>query len=191
MSIVSGDNSYVIASAALTMIMTPGLGFFYGGMVNKKNMLTTIAYCFIVFSIVSVVWALIGFSLVFGDTTNSGFLGGCSHCGLLNVNGIPNANYGPTVPVASVFFFQLKFAAITPALILGTVTGRVKLSFFALFTVVWTLIVYCPIAHWMWNVQGWANVWGIQDFAGGNVVHISSGTAALACAIYLGKRKEK
>jgi Amt family ammonium transporter len=105
MGVDTGDNSYVIISSALTMIMTPGLGFFYGGMVNKKNMLTTIAYCFIVFSIVSVVWALIGFSLVFGDTTNSGFIGDCSHCGLLNINEIPDPNYGPTVPVASVFFF--------------------------------------------------------------------------------------
>ena len=178
----TGDTAWLLTASAFVMIMTPGLGFFYGGMTKKSNLLSTITYCFMIQSLITILWYLFGFSLVFGKSTN-GFIGDFNYSCLENVGDIPNPNYGPTIPFKLFFFFQLKFAAITPALILGAVIDRVKIVPLLIFIFFWMILAYFPIAYWMWNVNGWAYKLGVLDFAGGNVVHISSGFAALACGI--------
>ena len=185
-----GDTTWVLASSCLVMIMTPGLGFFYGGLVSNKNLLSTIAYCYISFALISIVWYVLGFSLIFGTTSNgSGFLGDTSLVGLDFDWKSPSPNYGSTIPAIVFFFFQIKFATITPALIAGAVAERMRLSRFLMFVAIWSILIYCPVGHWVWNVDGWAFKLGAIDFAGGFVVHMTSGFSALAAALVVGKRK--
>jgi len=182
-----GDNAWVMISGCLVMFMTPGVGFFYGGMVNKKNVLSTIAYCMLVFSVASITWALVGFSLAFGNPTAAdGFIGDCVYCGLRNIS-LQDVNlYASTIPFPTFFFFQTMFAAITPAIFIGSVIGRIRMSFLLIITVSFVLIVYSPIAYWVWNKNGWLYKLGALDFAGGDVIHIPAGFAGLASALYLG-----
>lgn len=169
------------------MFMTPGVGFFYGGMVNKKNLLSTIAYCLLVFCIASVTWGLVGFSLAFGNTTGAnGYIGDCVYCGLRNISLTVYTEYAGTIPLASFFFFQTMFAAITPAIFIGSIIGRIRVPFLIVLTVAFNIIVYSPIAYWVWNHQGWLYKMGALDFAGGDVIHIPAGFAGLASAVYLG-----
>ena len=187
-----GDNAWLLAASCLVMFMTPGVGFFYGGMVDKKNMLSTIAYCLLTFCVASITWALLGFSLAFGNETGAnGFIGDCVYCGLRNLVHNDNNVYAPTVPLVSFFIFQTMFAAISPALLVGSIVGRVKISFVLIFTVAFNIIIYAPIAYWLWNKNGWLYKMGTVDFAGGNVIHIPAGFAALAAAIYTGHGEQK
>jgi len=180
------------------MLMTPALGFFYGGLVRRKNLVATIVQCFAIFCVVSLVWALWGYSMTFGPTWFSissqsrtyGLLGNLSHVGLLNVGSTPNAAYSSTIPELLYFAFQLKFAAITPALIIGAFAGRVRLKPLLIFIVLWTTFIYAPIAMWIWNPGGWLHTLGVVDFAGGLVVHTSAGVSAVAAAIVIGRRPE-
>jgi len=191
-AIDTGDTSWVLASTALVMIMTPGVGFFYGGLVNHTNILTTITQSFITFAVVSLLWFFLGFSLVFGPSSNdSGFLGDLTYGVLENVGMEPHSFYATTCPFIVFFFFQLTFAAITPALISGAISTRIKLSSFTVFVIAWSILVYAPIGHWVWNEKGWALKLGAIDFAGGFVVHTSSGFAALAGALVIGKRHDQ
>jgi Amt family ammonium transporter len=170
------------------MLMTPGLALFYGGMVRRKNVLGTIMQSFIALGVVSVQWVLIGYSLAFGPDFGH-FIGNLSWAGLNGVGFTPNPDYAATVPHQAYMLFQMMFAVITPALITGAFAERFKFSTYLLFLLLWSTFVYCPIAHWVWGVGGWIRNMGALDFAGGLVVHISSGTAALVAAIMVGKRK--
>jgi len=183
----SGDTAFVLVSAALVMLMTPGLALFYGGMVRGKNVLGTIMQSFIILGIISVEWALWGYSMAFGPD-HGGIIGGLDWFGLRGVGLEPSADYGTTIPHAAFMIFQGMFAVITPALITGAVAERMKFSAFLLFTLLWATFVYNPLAHWVWGVGGWMGGRGALDFAGGTVVHISSGISALAAAIIIGKR---
>ncbi len=181
----AGDTGWVLTSAALVLAMIiPGLALFYGGMVRSKNVLSTIMHSFIAICLVSIVWVFWGYSLAFG-TDISGFIGGMEFLGLAGVG--PEPVEGSTIPHAAFMVFQLMFAGITVALISGAIAERMKFSAFALFAVLWVTIIYAPLAHWVWG-GGWLAGLGDLDFAGGTVVHISSGVAALACALVLGKR---
>ena len=187
----AGDNAWVLISAALVLMMTaPGLALFYGGLVRRKNILATMMQSFAMMGLITVVWALLGYSLAFGP--GNGFIGGFDHAFLRGVGLAPNPNYGGTIPEQTFMIYQLMFAIITPALITGAFAERVKFSAMAIFLTLWSLIVYCPMAHMIWGVGGLLNVaggrWPVLDFAGGTVVHITSGIAALVTAIYLGKR---
>ena len=184
----SGDTAWVLMSTALVMLMTPGLALFYGGMVRSKNVLGTIMHSFIAIALVSIQWILFGYSLSFGPDVN-GFIGNLSWAGLGNVGLTPNADYAPTVPHLAFMVYQMMFAVITPALISGAFAERIKFSSFLLFTLAWTTIVYDPVAHWVWGAGGWLKNLGVLDFAGGIVVHATSGFSALAAALYIGKRK--
>jgi Amt family ammonium transporter len=187
----SGDNAWVLVSAALVLLMTaPGLALFYGGLVRRKNILGTMMESFAMMGLITVLWALVGYSLAFG--AGNGFIGGFEHVFLRGVTLAPNPNYGGTVPELTYMIYQLMFAIITPALITGAFAERVKFSAMAVFLSLWSLLVYCPLAHMIWGVGGILNAaggrWPVLDFAGGTVVHISSGVAALVTALYLGKR---
>lgn len=184
----SGDVSWVAASAALVMLMTPALGFFYAGLVRKKNLVSTLVQCLAIFAIVSLVWALWGYSLVFGPSIR-GFIGDFSLAGLNGIGAKP-IDYAPTIPGLLFFFFQLKFAAITPALIIGAFAERINFKSLLIFIVLWTTLIYSPIAHWIWNEAGWLKAIGAIDFAGGTVVHIAAGLSALAAALMIGRRKD-
>ncbi len=184
----SGDTAWVLISSALVMLMTPGLALFYGGMVRKKNVLGTIMQSFIIVALVSVQWALWGYSLSFGPDVHH-FIGDLAWFGLNNVGQTPNADYAATIPHQVFMVFQMMFAVITPALITGAVAERFKFKTFLVFTLLWCTFVYDPIAHWVWGMGGWIHNMGALDFAGGTVVHISSGVAALAAALIVGKRK--
>jgi Amt family ammonium transporter len=184
----TGDTAFLLISAALVMLMTPALGLFYGGMVRQKNVLGTIMQSFFILGLVSLIWAAVGYSLAFGPGGN-GFLGGMAWAGLRGVGQAPNRDYAATVPHLAFMVFQLMFAVITPALITGAFAERMKFSSFLAFVVCWSLLVYSPICHWVWGVGGWIRQLGALDFAGGTVVHISSGAAALAAAIAVGKRR--
>jgi ammonium transporter, Amt family len=184
----SGDTAFVIISAALVMVMTPALGLFYGGMVRNKNVLGTIMQSFIILAIISVEWVLWGYTMSFGPDHGS-IIGGFDWFGLAGVGMDPHSTYGTTIPHLAFMIFQCMFAVITPALITGAVAERMKFSAFLIFTVLWATIVYNPVCHWVWGIGGWISKLGALDFAGGTVVHISSGISALAAAIYLGKRK--
>jgi Amt family ammonium transporter len=174
------------------MFMTPGVGFFYGGMVNKKNLLSTIAYCLLVFCIATITWALVGFSLAFGNSSAAtGFIGDCTYCGLRNLSLTLTSDYAPTIPLTSFFFFQTMFAAITPAIFIGSVIGRIRIPFLIILTMAFNIIVYSPIAFWVWNHEGWLFKMGALDFAGGDVIHIPAGFAGLASAMYLGHGEKK
>ncbi len=183
----SGDTAFVLVSAALVMLMTPGLALFYGGMVRGKNVLGTIMQSFIILGIISVEWALWGYSMAFGPD-HGGIVGGLEWFGLKGVGLEPSADYGTTIPHAAFMIFQCMFAVITPALITGAFAERMKFSAFLLFTLLWATLVYNPLCHWVWGVGGWMGGMGALDFAGGTVVHISSGISALAAAILIGKR---
>lgn len=184
----TGDTAWVLISAALVLAMTmPGLALFYGGLVRSKNVLGTITHSLIILCLVSLIWVLWGYSLAFGPDVG-GFIGNLDWVGLNGVGGEPHAVYGPTIPHQVFMLFQLMFAAITPALITGAFAERMKFSALVLFSVLWITLIYCPLAHWIWG-QGWLAKLGALDFAGGAVVHISSGWAALACVLVLGKRQ--
>lgn len=185
----SGDIAWLIASTALVMLMTPALGFFYGGLVRKKNLISTIVQCVAIFAVISIIWALWGYSLVFGNSIG-GVIGDLS---LLGLNSLSIQTVNPllagTVPELLFFAFQLKFAAITPALIIGACAERIKFRSLMIFIVLWSTFIYMPIAHWVWNPDGWLRGLGSIDFAGGIVVHISAGISALAAALVVGRRK--
>lgn len=186
-SMDTGDTAYVLVSAAMVMLMIPGLAFFYSGMVRAKNVLATALQSFFSLALVSVLWVLVGFSLAFGTDIN-GLIGGLNFAGFNGVGQEPNADFAATIPFLAFAVFQLFFAAITPALITGAFAERMKFWAFMLFTGLWLLLVYAPLAHWVWAPGGWIREMGALDFAGGTVVHISAGVAALAAAIVIGKR---
>jgi len=184
----SGDTAFVLLSAALVMLMTPGLAMFYGGMVRKKNVLGTLMHSFVAIALVSIQWILIGYSLSFGPDIN-GIIGGLDWIGLRGVGVEPNSDYAATVPHIAFMIYQAMFAVITPALIAGAFAERMKFSAFLVFTLLWSTLVYDPVAHWVWGTGGWLKNMGVLDFAGGIVVHITSGISALAAAIFVGRRK--
>jgi len=184
----SGDTAFVLVCAAMVMFMTPGLALFYGGMVRAKNVLATVMQSFFALGLVSVLWVLVAYSLAFGPDKGH-LIGGLDHLGFAGVGQDPNPDLSPTIPHITYAVFQLFFAVITPALITGAFAERMKFSAFALFTTVWLLVVYAPLAHWVWAPGGWIRELGALDFAGGTVVHMSSGVAALAAAIVIGRRR--
>jgi len=185
-----GDTAWMLVATALVMVMLPGLALFYGGLVRRKNVLSTIMHSFFGLALVSVVWVLIGFSLAFGsDITGLGLIGGPDYLGFSNVGLAPSPIYGATVPFVLFAGFQLMFAAITPALISGAFAERKRFRSFVIFTVLWSLLVYSPVAHWVWATDGWLFKLGALDFAGGTVVHASSGVAALVAALAIGRRR--
>jgi Amt family ammonium transporter len=187
--ISAGDTAWVLASAALVMIMTPGLGFFYGGLVRRKNVLSTVMHSFFILCLISVQWVLWGYSLAFGpDWKGLGIIGDLSWAGLTGVGVKPNADYAATIPHQAYMVFQLMFAVITPALISGAFAERKRFKAFILFSLLWATFVYDPLAHWVWGHGGWLGKLGALDFAGGTVVHISSGVSALVAAWVLGRR---
>jgi Amt family ammonium transporter len=187
----SGDTAFVLISGALVMLMTPGLAFFYGGLVRRKNALNTMMMSFVAMGLVGVLWAAIGYSLAFskGPEGLDSFLGGLSFLGLRGVGAEPNADYAATVPQSAFMLYQCMFAVITPALISGAVAERMKFSSYVLFCLLWSLFVYSPVAHWVWSPGGWAHRMGALDFAGGTVVHINAGVAALVATLLIGNRK--
>lgn len=188
----AGDNAWMLVSAALVLMMTgPGLALFYGGLVRKKNVLGTMMHSFLMMAVITVVWALVGYSLVFGE--GSAVIGGLKYAFLNGVGTAPNADYAGTIPQATFMVYQLMFAIITPALISGAFAERMKFSAMLLFMTLWIFIVYFPMAHMVWGKGGLLNAYlggsiATFDFAGGTVVHITSGVSALVCALYLGKR---
>ena len=185
----SGDTSWLLISTALVMFMTPGLALFYGGLVRTKNVLGTIMQSFFALALVSVLWVLVGYTLAFGPD-RGGLIGGLTFWGLRGVGQAPSETYATTVPHLAFSMYQLMFAIITPALITGAVAERMRFSAYVLFLALWSLLVYAPVAHWVF-ADGWLGLAGVGalDFAGGTVVHINAGVAALAAIIYLGRRK--
>ncbi len=184
----SGDTAFVLISAALVMLMTPGLALFYGGMVRKKNVLSTIMHSLIVLGLVSIQWVMIGYSLAFGPD-HASLIGGLNWLGLSGVGQTPNPDYAATIPALVFMAFQLMFAIITPALISGSIAERMRFPAFVLFVLAWATLIYDPLAHWVWGNGGFLRNMGALDFAGGTVVHISSGVSGLVAALVLGKRK--
>jgi Amt family ammonium transporter len=188
--ISTGDTAWVLASAALVMFMTPGLALFYGGLVRAKNVLGTIMQSLFALGLVSILWVLIGYTLAFGPDIG-GIIGGLDFAGFRGVGQAPNAAYAPTIPHLAFAMYQMMFAIITPALITGAVAERMRFSAYVLFLTLWSILVYTPLAHWVFG-YGWLGTWaglGALDFAGGTVVHINAGAAALAAIVYLGKRR--
>src|ERR1700733_12529567 len=189
----SGDNAWMLVSAALVLLMTgPGLALFYGGLVRRKNVLSTMMHSFLMMGLITVLWAFVGYSLVFSEGTP--FIGGLKYAFLHGVGTEPNADYAATIPQGTYMIYQLMFAIITPALISGAYAERMKFSAMVLFTTLWAFIVYFPMAHMVWGKGGFLNAYlggrvPTFDFAGGTVVHITSGVSALVCALYLGKRE--
>ncbi len=184
----SGDTAFMLVSAALVMLMTPGLALFYGGMVRSKNVLATIMENFILLAVISVLWAFYGYSLAFGPDVGH-FIGNLDWVGLAGVGFEPFKAYSETIPHQTFMIYQAMFAIITPALITGAFAERLKFSTFLVFMALWFTIVYCPVAHWVWGDGGWLKNLGALDFAGGTVVHINAGIAALAAALVVGKRQ--
>jgi Amt family ammonium transporter len=184
----AGDTAWVLICAALVMLMTPGVGLFYGGMVRRKNVIAMLIQSFIIVALVGVQWVLFGYSIAFGPDVG-GLIGGLQWAGLAGVGGAPNADYAGTIPHSVFMIFQAMFAIITPALILGAFADRIKFSTLLVFVLLWATIVYDPVAHWVWGIGGWVRNMGALDFAGGTVVHITAGISALAAAIVIGKRK--
>jgi len=185
----TGDTAWILISTALVMMMTaPGLAFFYGGLVRRKNVLATMMQSFFVLCLLSIQWILWGYSLAFGPDIGH-FIGSLAWFGLRGVTMAPNPDYAATIPHLLFMVYQMMFAVITPALITGAFAERMKFSTYAVFTLVWATLVYDPICHWVWGAGGWLRNMGALDFAGGTVVHISSGIAALVCALVLGKRR--
>jgi Amt family ammonium transporter len=186
-AIDTGAVAWVASATALVMIMTPALGFFYGGLVRRKNLIATIVECLMIFSVVSLAWALWGYSLAFGTPSLNGFIGNFNALALNGVGGQANALYSAAIPELLYFAFQLKFAAITPALIIGAFAGRARLKPLMIFIVLWVTLIYCPVAAWVWNPGGWLYQLGIRDFAGGLVVHTTAGVSAIAAALIIGQ----
>ena len=184
----AGDIAWVLMSTALVMLMTPALSFFYGGLVRRKNLVSTLVQCLIIFAVVSLIWLFWGYSLVYGPSLG-GIIGNLSLVGLNNIGVNSVSPYAPRVPELLFFAFQLKFAAITPALIIGACAERIRFKSLLIFVILWSTLIYSPIAHWMWNANGWLRVLGAVDFAGGIVVHIAAGLSALAAALIVGRRK--
>jgi ammonium transporter, Amt family len=189
----AGDNAWMLTSAALVLLMTgPGLALFYGGLVRRKNVLSTMMHSFVMMGLITLIWALVGYSLVFSE--GNPFIGGLKYAFLNGVGTDPNADYAGTIPQLTYMIYQLMFAVITPALISGAYAERMKFSAMALFTTLWAFLVYFPMAHMVWGKGGFLNAYlggrvPTFDFAGGTVVHITSGVSALVCAVYLGKRE--
>lgn len=192
--IVPGDVAWMLTSTALVLLMTPGLAFFYGGMIQPKNIISTMLQSFIAMGIVSIIWVFVGFSLAFGESIGPdkfGLIGNpFTFFMFKGVNGLTNPLLAPTIPLALFAMFQLKFAIITPALITGSFAGRVRFSAYILFMSLFVIFIYCPLAHWTWHPNGFLRNWGVLDFAGGTVVHMSAGFAALAGAMFLGPRRD-
>jgi Amt family ammonium transporter len=184
----AGDTAFMMTAAALVMFMTPGLALFYGGLVRSKNVLSTLVQSFFSLGVVGLIWVLYGYSLAFGPDIG-GMIGGLDWAFLNGVGLEPSDSYATTVPHIVFCAFQLMFASITPALITGAFAERIKFSGFLLFTVLWTTIVYLPVCHWVWAADGWLLKLGALDFAGGTVIHLNSGIAALLAAIFIGKRR--
>src|SRR6476620_669483 len=185
----TGDTAWMLMSTALVMIMLPGLALFYGGLVRSKNVLSTVMHSFFGLSLVSIVWVIVGFTLAFGpDLNGMGLIGNLDFAMFNGVGQAPSAVYAVTIPFMLFAMFQLMFAAITPALITGAFAERKRFGSFVLFTILWSILIYSPIAHWVWSVDGWLFKLGALDFAGGTVVHISSGVSALVVALMIGKR---
>ena len=183
-----GDTAWVLTATALVMLMTPGLALFYGGLVRRKNVLSILMQCMFILGLVSVTWVLAGYSLAFGKDLNGwGIIGGLDNVGLKGV-GVAPGPYAATIPSTAFALFQMMFAIITPALIIGAFAERKRFKAFVLFALLWSLLVYSPICHWVWGDNGWLRNMGVLDYAGGTVVHISSGVAALVAALVLGPR---
>ena len=187
MPINSADTAWVLVSAAMVMLMTPGVAFFYGGMVRRKNFLSTLMMCFVTLGLIGLLWVVYGYSLSFGSD-KWGIIGGFNFLGLNGVGQTPSSVYATTIPQLAFAAFQMMFAVITVALITGAVVERIKFSSLLVFSALWFTLVYCPVAHWVWG-GGWLQKMGFLDFAGGSVVHITAGVSALALAIILGPRK--
>ena len=187
-AISAGDTAWVLTAAALVMVMTPAVGFFYGGMVTSKNVVSVIKQSLLILGIVSIQWVVVGYSLVFGHDIG-GVIGGLNFFGLSGVGYAPNAAYAATIPQLAFMVFQAMFAIITPALIIGSFVERIRFRTLVLFVILWSTLVYDPIAHWVWGMGGWLHNLGALDFAGGTVVHISAGFAGLAAAMVIGKRR--
>jgi ammonium transporter, Amt family len=184
-----GDTAWMLTSSALVLMMTiPGLFLFYGGLVRRRNVLGTIMHSFIIVAVITIQWALWGYSLAFGPDIGGGWIGSLDWIGLNGVGPEPNADYAATIPHAAFMIYQMMFAIITPALITGAFAERIKFSSFLLFIILWATFIYDPLAHWVWGVKGFLREMGALDFAGGTVVHISSGASALVAAIMFGKR---
>ena len=183
-----GDIAWISTATALVMLMTPALGFFYAGLVRKKNLVSTLVQCLIIFAVSSLVWTFWGYSITFGSSI-SGFIGDLSLVGLNNIGINTVSQYASEIPELLFFAFQLKFAAITPALIIGACAERIKFRSLLIFTILWSTFIYSPVAHWVWNSNGWLHFLGAIDFAGGIVVHITAGFSALAAALVIGRRK--
>src|SRR5436309_4936992 len=188
MKIDSGDTAWLLVSAALVMLMTPALGFFYGGLVGEMNVLSALTHSFFILCLISVQWVLWGYSLAFSPDTGSGLIGGLGWIALKGVGQVPNPDYAATVPHQAFMAFQMMFAVITPALITGAFAERVSFKAYVIFALLWSTLVYDPIAHWVWGTGGWLRALGTLDFAGGTVVHITSGVSALVAAVVLGRR---
>jgi ammonium transporter, Amt family len=187
----TGDTAWMLAAAAMVLLMTPGLAYFYGGMIDTKNIISTMLQSFIAMGVISVLWILVGFSLAFGDDMGGGIIGNpASFFMFQNVLDGKPWSLAPTIPLVLFAFFQLKFAIITPALVTGTFAERIKFKSYILFLVLFSLLIYAPLAHWTWHPEGFLFKWGVLDFAGGTVVHMSAGFAALAASIYLRNKGE-
>jgi len=186
--ISAADTAWLLTASALVMLMTPGLAFFYGGMVRSKNVLNTLLLSFIALAVITLEWAVIGYSMAFGQDIGS-IIGGSNHLFLKGVGLQPSPDYATTVPALVFMVFQMMFAIITPALISGAIVERMKFSAYVWFILLWALFVYNPVCHWVWGKGGWLAKMGALDFAGGTVVHINAGISALVASILLGKRK--
>src|SRR5258708_33558323 len=180
----SGDTAWMLTASALVLLMTPGLSFFYGGMVSFRNVVSTMLQSVIALGVISLVWVLVGFSLAFGNDLGH-VVGNPLTFFMFDGVGDATSKLAPTIPLLVFSMFQLKFAIITPALFTGSFAERVRFSSYLLFMVLFSLFIYCPLAHWTWHPEGFLNKWGVKDFAGGTVVHMSAGWAALAGAILL------
>jgi Amt family ammonium transporter len=188
--IVPGDVAWMLTATALVLLMTPGLSFFYGGMVQRKNVISTMLQSFIAMGVVSILWVVVGFSLSFGDSIGGVIGNPMTYFMFRGVGGATHPTLAPTIPLALFALFQLKFAIITPALVTGSFAERVRFMSYLIFIVLFTLLIYCPVAHWTWHPDGFLHKWGVLDFAGGTVVHMTAGFAALAGALFLGRRKQ-
>jgi len=188
-TIDTGNTAWLLVATAMVMVMLPGLALFYGGLVRRKNVLSTIMHSFFGLALVSVVWVLIGFTIAFGpDVDGLGLIGGLDFAGFMGVGLEPSTVYGTTIPFVLFAGFQLMFAAITPALITGAFAERKRFASFVIFTVLWSVLVYSPLAHWVWSTDGWLFKLGVLDYAGGTVVHIASGVSAFVVAMMIGRR---
>ncbi len=187
-AINAGDTAWVLISAALVMLMTPALAFFYGGLVRRKNMLSVLMQCLMILCLISLQWVAFGYSLSFGPGQSS-LIGSLKWAFLNGVGMTPNADYAATIPHQAFMMFQMMFAVITPALIIGAFAERMKFSALCVFTLLWATLVYDPVTHWVWGTGGFLKQWGALDFAGGAVVHINAGMTALAAALVLGRRQ--